>query len=82
MKYEVTGIRCFIEIPLGIFKIISDLDEEAKRGCPYQQMMMWDLVEDIDYNGHFGNYIFFLADDHAAAKKFTSRLIDLVRKIT
>lgn len=59
-KFDVVGKQYQIEITANDFSDLHDYErEQAGEGCLYEMLDRMTCAYDIDYDVHFGNFIFF-----------------------
>lgn len=75
LKYEVTGYQCCIELSIKQFEKLESID--------YLDVVMPKLeklgASDIEYDGHFGSYVYFHVHTQEEAQKVTEKIQEMIK---
>lgn len=72
---EVTCVSYSVKIPLRVFKSRCQGDTAWRTGA-YLDNHSPDGIDAIEFNGHFGNYIYFRAENDKARDDFMNVIHD------
>jgi len=79
LTYEISRIQCAVELNSSEWIRLNDLD--------YLDIVNPALVKEgaldstVDYNEHFGSYLYFAADNEIDARKVTKKLEQILKLI-
>lgn len=60
LKHAVTMVSYSIEIPLDVYMKLEDWEtEQPEHNCLYSILEKNTNARNVDYNGHYGNFIYF-----------------------
>ena len=75
LNYEITGYQCCIELSIKEFEQLEKID--------YLDVVMPKLenlgATEIEYNGHFGSYIYFHVNTQEEAQQVTEKIQEMIK---
>ena len=86
LVFDVNEIRVSIEIPNDAFVALLDSESYVTDHACYkngnqplsEKLEMAANITDVEYNGHFGNYVFFSVDPEAYTPELRDRIVFVI----